>query len=285
MTGPMTTGLENERNEGLRIAYLGPIGTFSYEAALRRFGPGSTLVACSTIGEIFVETQKRNVNYGLVPAENSTDGAITNTLDRLLEYDLLISAEVKLAISHFLLSRGSLDQIKTVYSHPQPLAQCRHWLAEHLPRAAQVESPSTARAAQLARATDEAAISTEAAAELYGVPIIARHIEDVSSNVTRFLVIGEHSSPPSGSDRTAIVFGVDDRAGALWSALGALAENRINLNRIESRPSRRRLWEYVFFVDLDGHPNGVAVGKALKALSQRASFVRVLGSWTVAETA
>jgi chorismate mutase/prephenate dehydratase len=267
------------------VAYLGPVATFTYEATLRYFGPSATLVPCRTIGDIFAEAQRGSVDYGVVPAENSTEGAVTNTLDRLLENDLLISAEIKLAVSQYLLSRGTLDQIVTVYSHPQALAQCRNWLAAHLPKAAQVEATSTAMAAQLATSPDTAAISTRAAAELYHLPILVPNIEDVKTNVTRFLVIGDHMSEPTGRDRTAIVFGVDDRAGALWAALGALAENGINLNRIESRPSRRRLWEYVFFVDLDGHPSDELVKRALDALDRRSSFVRVLGSWHVGDLA
>ncbi len=266
----------------LRVAYLGPIATYSYEAARRHFGSSATLVPCRTIGDVFLETQRREVDYGVVPTENSTEGAVTHTLDRFLEFDLQICAEVELPIRNNLLSHGRLDQIARVYSHPQALAQCRRWLAEHLPRAAQIETTSTAAAAQLARDPDSAAIAPESASEIYGVPIVARRIDDVATNVTRFLVIGPHASGRSGSDRTAIVFSVDDRAGALCAALQSFAECGINLSRIESRPSRRRLWDYVFFVDLDGHPDDEEVARALDRLRRNCSFVRILGSWPVA---
>jgi chorismate mutase/prephenate dehydratase len=268
-------------DRSLRVGYLGPVATFAYEATLQQFGAAATLVPCRTIGDVFVETQRRAVDYGVVPAENSTEGAVTNTLDRFLENDLLICGEIKLPVSHNLLSTGSLEQITQVYSHPQALAQCRRWLAENLPRATQIETASTAKAAQVARTPDTAAISTAAAAQIYELPIVARRIEDNATNVTRFLVIGDHMSAPSGRDRTAIVFAVDDRAGALCAALSSLAENGINLNRIESRPSRRRLWEYVFFVDLDGHPTDEVVTRAMAALTSRCSFLRVLGCWPV----
>jgi chorismate mutase/prephenate dehydratase len=262
-----------------RIGYLGPVGTFSYEAAVQQFGHGAVFIPCRTIADIFVETQRQAVDYGVVPVENSTEGAVTPTLDRLVDTDLQISAALELPVRHFLLSRGQLNQITRVYSHPQALAQCRRWLADNLPNASTVETSSTAAAAQQATGPDGAAISTESAAELYHVPIIARRIEDVASNVTRFFVIGPQMSRHSGRDRTAIVFSVEDRTGALYIALKWFAENGINLTRIESRPSRRRLWEYVFFVELEGHPDDEPVSLAITGLRQSSSFVRVLGAW------
>jgi chorismate mutase/prephenate dehydratase len=264
-----------------RVGYLGPVGTFSYEAALRRFGHGAIFQPCRTIADIFLEAQRRNLDYGIVPVENSTEGAVTPTLDRLVETDLQISAAIELPVRHYLLSHGPLDQINRVVSHPQALAQCRRWLADNLPSATTVETSSTAAAAQQAADPRTAAISTESAAELYGVPIIARRIEDVATNVTRFFVIGTRMAARSGRDRAAIVFSVEDRTGALYTALKSLAENGINLTRIESRPSRRRLWEYVFFVELDGHPDDPPVDRALAGLRESSSFVRVLGAWPV----
>ncbi len=269
----------------LRVGYLGPVATFSYEAAKRHFGSSTVLVPCRTVGDVFLETQKHAVDYGVVPVENSIEGAVTYTFDRFLETDLQICAEVELPVTQNLLSKGTLEQITRVYSHPQALAQCRRWLSEWLPRATQLETASTAQAAQLAQDADAAAIAPEAASEAYGLPIVARRIEDVATNVTRFLVIGRHMSERSGRDRTAVVFAVPDRAGALQEALRWFADNQINLTRIDSRPSRRRLWEYVFFVDLDGHPADEHVARALDGLEQSCPFTRVLGAWPVSRTA
>jgi chorismate mutase/prephenate dehydratase len=266
----------------LRVGYLGPPATFTYEAARRHFGHASDFVPCTTIADVFEAAERQSVDYGVVPIENSTGGAVASTLDELLETQLQICGQIELPVSHFLLSSGQLEQVKRVYSHPQALAQCRRWLAAHLPHAAQVETTSTAAAAELAREPDTAAISTESAAELYDLPILARRIEDLTTNVTRFLIIGQHMSGPTGRDRTALVFAVQDRVGALQDALRGLAENAINLTRIESRPSRRRLWEYVFFVDLDGHPRDEPVGRALDGLVNSCTFVRVLGAWPIA---
>jgi chorismate mutase/prephenate dehydratase len=267
----------------LRVGYLGPVATFAYEAARRHFGSATVLVPCRTIPDVFADTQRQAVDYGVVPVENSTEGAVTYTLDQFLETDLKICAEIALPVSHNLLAKGKIEQITKVYSHPQALAQCRRWLAEWLPRATQIETASTALAAQMVSDTESAAISTEAASEIYGIPIVARGIEDFSTNVTRFLVIGRHMSEPSGHDRTAVVFAVHDRAGALRDALTWFAQNDINLTRIESRPSRRRLWEYVFFVDLDGHPTDERVARALQGLGESCPFVRVLGAWPVTQ--
>lgn len=268
----------------LRVGYLGPVATFTYEAARRHFGRSATLVPCQSIGDVFAETQRGAVDYGLVPIENSTGGVVATTLDYLLDGDLEICSQVEFPVRHFLLSHGSLDQIRTVYSHPQALAQCRRWLSENLPGATQVETASTAAAAERATDPADAAIATESAAELYRVPILARNIEDAATNVTRFYVVGRHRSGPTGQDRSAVVFGVQDRVGALQDALRSLADNGVNLSRIESRPSRRRLWEYVFFVDLDGHPSEDRIARALEGLARVCTFVRVLGSWPAGQS-
>jgi chorismate mutase / prephenate dehydratase len=268
-----------ELQRRLRVGYLGPIATFAFEAATRQFGSSATLVPCRTIADVFLETQRRDVDYGVVPVENSTGGVVAHTLDQLLESDLQVCAQIQLPVSFTLASKGPLAGITRVYSHPQAFAQCRRWLAENLPGATQLETASTAAAAEMAQDPESAAIATEGAAELYGLPVLARRIEDVATNVTRFLVIGQHASGPTGRDQTAVVFGVNDRVGALQDALRSLAENGINLTRIESRPSRRRIWEYVFFVDLDGHPEDEAVARALVGLRASCSFVRVLGAW------
>ncbi len=262
-----------------RVAYLGPLGTFSHEAALRQFGRSAVYIPCRNFADIFQETERQAADYGIVPVENSTEGAVTPPLDRLVDTDLLVCAAIEQPVRHFLLSHGKLDQITRVVSHPQALAQCRRWLADNLPNAVTVDATSTAAAAQQAVDSTTAAISTETAAELYGVPILVSRIEDVATNVTRFFVIGSHMGQRTGHDRTAIVFSVEDKTGALYSALKWLADNGINLSRIESRPSRRRLWEYVFFVELVGHPEDERVERALTGLRQSSAFVRVLGAW------
>jgi len=263
----------------VRVGYLGPAASFSYEAARKQFGSNADLVPCRTIADVFRETELGHLNYGIVPIENSTEGAVTSTFDRLVETDLKICAELELPISDFLLSNGTLDQITEVYSHPQALGQCRRWLAENLPRAVQIEVASTALAAQQARAKNAAAIATESASALYDLPILVAHIEDVASNATRFFVIGVEGSHSSGDDQTAVMFTVKHHTGALFEALRCFAESGINLGRIESRPSRRKRWEYLFFVDLDGHPENPTVKAALDRLAAAASTVKVLGSW------
>lgn len=265
----------------IRVGYLGPPGTFSYQAAVQHFGQSATLVPCRTIVDVFTETERLAADFGVVPVENSTEGGVSHAVDRFLETNLQICGEVGVAVSHFLLSNGRLDQITQVYSHPQGLAQCRRWLAQHLPNAAQIETASTAGSAQLARAIDSAAIAPEAASQLYDLPIIAPHIEDISTNITRFLVIGQQMAVRTGHDRTAIVFSVEDRAGALVAALSCFSRHEISLSRIESRPSRRRPWEYVFFVDLGGHPSDGIVALSLSELRSICESVRVLGAWSI----
>ncbi len=265
----------------LRVAYLGPVATFTHEAAKRRFGSSAEFIPCRTIADVFLATQRGEADYGVVPVENSTEGAVAHTLDMFLDTDLQICAEILLPISHNLLGRGRLDQIRRVYSNPQALAQCRRWLQENLPQAELIEVASTARAAQLVTDEESAAIANAAAAEVYGLPIIAARIEDSATNLTRFLVIGPRRSPPSGHDRSAVIFAVRDRVGALHDALGVFARHGINLTRIESRPSKRRPWEYVFFVDLEGHPEDAHVQAALRELEEQCTMVKVLGAWPV----
>ncbi len=263
----------------LRIGYLGPPATFTQEAAKKLFGSSAEYVPCNTVADVFYETSKRTVTYGVVPIENSTEGAVTHTMDTLVESDLQICAEIRLPVTENLLSNGTLEQIRKVYSHPQALGQCRRWLSTHLPRAERIETASTALAAQMAQTPDSAAIATATAAEVYNLKVLVPHIEDSATNVTRFLVIGPHMAGRSGRDRTALVFSVRDRVGALHDALRGFAANSINLTRIESRPSRRKLWDYVFFVDLEGHPEDELVAAAIRQLEQECPFVKVLGAW------
>jgi chorismate mutase/prephenate dehydratase len=263
----------------LRVAFLEPVGTFSHEAARRRFGSMTEFVPCRTIPEVFQATARRDADYGVVPIENSTEGGVSFTLDTFVESDLKVCAEIELLVTHNLASRGSLETIDTVYSQPVALAQCRRWLSGNLPRAQIVEVTSTARAVEMAAKPNEAGIGSELAAEVYGVPIVARHIEDNRNNVTRFLVIGDHVAPRTGRDKTSVVFGVRHRAGALHEALRIFAQHGLNLTRIESRPSKREVWEYVFFLDFQSHKDDEPAQRALDELKDVAIFVKVLGSW------
>ncbi|MHB1134381.1 MAG: prephenate dehydratase [Chloroflexota bacterium] len=265
----------------LRVGYLGPEGTFSHEAALLKFGASAELVACATIEEVFRETERGNVDYGLIPIENSTAGAVTPSLEAFLDARVQICAEVALPIVHNLMSHGQLAGIQRVYSHPQSFAQCRRWLAQNLPRAEQITVASNSQAVRLAEATDAAAVGPEAAGRLYGVPVLVRHIEDWSANVTRFLVLGPQRGARSGRDKSALVFSVKNRPGALRDALDIFASRNVDLTWIESRPSQRQPWDYVFFVDLLGHPDDAVVAEALAGLQETATFLKVLGAWAV----
>lgn len=262
-----------------RVGFLGPEGTFTHEAALRLFGSSAEYVPCATIEDIFLETEKGNVDHGVVGVENSTAGAVTPTLDLLVEANIQVCAELELPISHYLLGRGELADVRRVGSHPQGLAQCRRWLNQNLPDAERVEVTSTVAAARLAEDPATAAIAPAAAAKLYGLRVLAPRIEDSSANVTRFLVLGRERSRRTGLDKSALVFAVKNRPGALRDALEVFAKRGIDLTRIESRPSRRRLWDYVFFADLRGHPEDEVVREALGELEADAQFVKVLGAW------
>jgi chorismate mutase / prephenate dehydratase len=269
----------------LRVAYLGPEGTFSQLAARRLFGLQARYRECATIDAVFEAVGSKDATYGVVPFENSTEGAVSMTSDALLDGDLRIRQEYVLPVAHCLLSRaGSLSQINTVYSHPQALAQCRSWLAKHLPRAQVVQTTSTAAAAREAQTDDRvAAIAGDIAAEIHGLPIARANIQDRAENATRFVVLAKDDAPPSGRDRTTIAFGVADRKGALRRVLSVLEDADVNLTRIESRPSRTRAWQYVFLVDLEGHRADDAVARALRAVAKSADFVKVIGSYPRAE--
>lgn len=266
----------------LRVGYLGPIGTFTHEAAMRSFGTAAVYVPCRTIEDVFDAADRGEVDHGVVGVENSTAGAVTPTLDVFLTTRLQICGELELAIAHNLFGHGSLQQVTKVYSHPQALAQCRRWLSEHLPGAEQIETASTSLAVQLAAKSPElAAVGPESAGKLHGLPLLVSSIQDSSSNVTRFLVLGRERCQRTGHDKLAIVFAVKDRPGALRDALDVFAGRGIDMTRIESRPSRQQLWEYVFYADLAGHPDDEMVAEALAELEQQSLFVKVLGAWPV----
>jgi chorismate mutase / prephenate dehydratase len=270
----------------LKVAFLGPEATFTHMAARTRFGLSARYVPAATVAGVFAEVEKGTADLGVVPIENSTEGVVNSTLDVLIDSELSITAEIATEVSHCLLTRsGTLDGVQKVYSHPQALAQCRHWLSSNLPNVAQIEVASTALAARLTRDDQvAAAVASELAGQLYDLKVARKKIEDEVRNVTRFLVIGREPAPPTGRDKTSILFSLKDAAGVLFRVLSPLADAGLNLSRIESRPSRKKLWDYVFFIDVDGHTVEPAVQSALQALESTCEFVKVLGSYPRAGT-
>jgi chorismate mutase/prephenate dehydratase len=265
----------------LKVAYLGPESTFTHEAARRAFGTSVDFEPYATVSEVFGQVERGEAQYGVVAVENSMEGAVTHTLDELMASPLKICGEVYLPISQNLLSREtSLEGIKLVCSHPMGLAQAATWLRHELPHAVLEEVESTAEAAR--RAAEEpgvGAVGSTLAAQAYDLTVLARNIQDARTNATRFIVLGRSWAGPTGKDKTSVVFSVKDRPGILRDALSAFAEEGINLTRIESRPSRRRMWTYVFFADFQGHPEEERVARALKALEEHCPYVSLLGAY------
>jgi chorismate mutase/prephenate dehydratase len=274
----MSSALSLEKT--LTIAYLGPEATFTHQAAIRRFGSSLHYSAQKTIADVFSEVSKNRADYGVVPVENSTEGVVTHTLDMFVDSDLKIVAQIILPVQQCLMSNSPRAQIKKLYSHPQSLAQCRGWIQNHIPQVEIVETSSNARSAELAaREKDTAAIGGILAAEKYGLTVLEQDIQDNAANATRFLVLGRQCSPPTGSDRSSLMVSISDKVGALHHALAAFRKNRINLTKIESRPSKRKAWEYFFFIDCDGHRDDRKVARAIESLEQECSYVKVLGSY------
>jgi chorismate mutase/prephenate dehydratase len=265
----------------LKIAFLGPAGTFTQEAALKHFGSGVETVPLAAIDEVFRDVQSGSTHFGVVPVENSTEGVINHTLDMFLTSPLRICGEVLLRVHHHLLRRrAGTDGAQRVVSHPQSLAQCREWLDANLPNVARVPVASNAEAARIASTDDGTlAIAGDSAAMLYELQALARNIEDRPDNTTRFLVIGDLDTYPSGADRTTLLLSGKNRPGALHKLLSPLAKLGINMTRIESRPSRRSIWEYVFFIDIEGHARDPKIARALAALEREAAFYKCLGSY------
>jgi chorismate mutase/prephenate dehydratase len=268
----------------IKIAYLGPEATFTHMAARARFGSSTIFVPLSSIADVFQEVSQGRADYGVVPIENSTEGVVTHTLDTLVEADVKICAEVFLEIHLFLLSRSGLfENIQRIISHPQALAQCRRWLASHCPHVRVEETASTAQAAQIAaQDANVAAVASGLAKEFYGLEVVEENIEDQSSNITRFLVIGDQEAQPTGEDKTSIVFSVKDEIGILHRMLEPFAKNRINLTKIESRPLKNKPWEYLFFLDLAGHKGEPRIQRAINKLERRCLFIKILGSYPCA---
>ncbi len=268
----------------MSVAYLGPNGTFSEEAALKRFGSAITTVACDSIDDVFRTVESDAASYGVVPVENSSEGAVGRTMDLLLQTPLTICGEIQLPVHQFLMARQTgLAHISKIYSHPQSLAQCHHWLKTnlpHLPSSALINTASNADAARQA-ATDPqaAAIAGKRAAELFGLAICAENIEDDPKNTTRFLVMGKQMVDVSGKDKTSLIMSTNNRYGAIYKLLEPLAQHGVSMSRLESRPSRAGLWQYVFFVDIEGHQQDDNVAKALAELRDKAAFLKILGSY------
>lgn len=270
--------------QGISVAYLGPEATYCHMAAREHFGAGATFVPAASIPQIFEEVERGRADLGVVPIENSTDGVVTYTLDRFLESDLRISAEMCLDVNHCLLSKtGRPNLVRRILSHPQGLAQCRRWIATHFPKASLHETASTAKAAETASGhEDVAAIASRMAADVYGLAVVAENIQDQSFNATRFVVIGhDDSARPSGDDKTSAVFSVRDEVGILHRMLTPFAENHVNLTRIESRPLKGKPWEYVFFLDFLGHRKERRASRALASLGKLCQSLKVLGSYPV----
>lgn len=275
---------------GPRVAFLGPEGTFTHHAVKRHFGASAPALPCGSIAAVFAEVERGSAEFGVVPVENSSEGIVSHTLDSFVESTLEIHGEVAVAVDHCLVAHTGVGEsaIDRVYSHPQALAQCRAWLSRNLPRAQLIECSSTADAARrAAEDLSSAAIASELAARLSGLAVLRQSLQDAAHNVTRFLVLGRGESPwraPSGEghDKTTVLLVLGDRPGDLFEALRPLTEERVNLTRIESRPSRRRPWEYVFFLDLEGHRAEPHLGRALTRLAEGRT-VRVLGSYRKAD--
>ncbi len=267
--------------EPLKVACLGPMATFTHLAALRHFGSSASFVPVIGIKDVFEAVETGKTEFGVVPIENSNEGVITYTLDLFIDYDLKVSAEVMLEITHNLLSRsGDRKRIKKIYSFSPPTAQCRRWLQLNMPGIPIIEATSTANAAELAAHDDDAAaIASELAAEIYNLQFVERSIEDNKHNFTRFLVISKEFPHKTGKDKTSIMFSIKDKPGSLYDILYPLKKAGINLTKIESRPSKRKAWEYIFFVDMEGHINDKKLKKAVESLKDNCLYLKILGSY------
>ncbi len=266
----------------MKIAYLGPEGTWTHQAAIKKFGHSVEYLAQPNFAEVFDQVARRKASYGVVPIENSTEGAVSHTLDLFVDSPLRICAQILLRIENNLLAAIPRERVKTFYSHPQVFGQCKNWILRHFPDADLVEVSSTTRAAQIAseRASEgAAALGGTLAAELNGLEVLESSIQDRATNTTRFLVVSEKTCPPTGNDRTSILFAVRDQPGSLVEALKAFNEFEINMSKIESRPSKQKDWEYIFYVDLAGHCEDPKLAKALRELECHCSLVKLLGSY------
>lgn len=272
----------------VKIAYLGPPVTYTHQAAQKKFGASVEYVPCASITDVFSDVEAERCDYGVVPVENSTEGAVNHTLDMFIESELKIYAEIYLPIHHYLMASGlSLQNVKHVYSKDQVFGQCRLWLESHLRNAELIATASTTEAAQIvAKHTSGkgvACIASHIAADEYGLKILGASIEDNPNNTTRFLVVSRSEAKPTKQDKTSILFEIKDKSGALHDILSPFKKAKINLTKIESRPSKKKVWSYYFFVDLEGHHDDAKVRKALSVLSRHCVFLKILGSYPKAE--
>lgn len=268
--------------DNLSIAYLGPEGTWTHQAAIKKFGHSVTYDAQPNFAEVFEQVARRKASYGVVPIENSTEGAVSHTLDLFVHSHLRICAQILLRIENGLMAAIPREEIKTLYSHPQVFGQCKNWLLQHFPNADLVEVSSTTKAAQIAKENAHegaAAMGGKLAAEMHGLTMLDECIQDSATNTTRFLVIGEKTCPPTGDDRTSILFSIKDKPGSLVNALQLFENHNVNMSKIESRPSKNKDWEYIFYVDLAGHCESEDIAKALEHLEAHCSLVKILGSY------
>ncbi len=274
----MSSALALEKT--MTIAYFGPEATFTHQAAIQKFGASLKYSPQKTIADVFSEVSKCSADYGVVPVENSTEGVVTHTLDMFVDSELKVVSQIVLPVQQCLMSNTPRARIKKLYVHPQSLAQCRGWIQNHLPRVEIIETSSNARSAELAAGEKGvAAIAGLLAAEKYRLRVLEQDIQDNAANATRFLVLGRQCSPPTGDDRTSLMLSVADKAGALHEAIAAFRRHKINMTKIESRPSKRKAWEYFFFIDCEGHAQDRKVAKAIRVLGRHCNFVKVLGSY------
>lgn len=277
--------LSLEQQNIKRVSYFGPAATFTHQAAIRHFGSTCKFIPFDSIGKVFRSVDLEEADYGVVPIENSNEGIVNYTLDMFLESDLKIYSEIMLKITHNLLSKeDDISKIKKIYSHPQPIAQCRLWLENNMLGVQIYEAASTAAAAALVQEEPgTAAIASELAAKIYKLNFLERHIEDNKNNVTKFLIISKNTYGRTGSDKTSIMFSAKDVPGSLHEILAPFKKSKINLTRIESRPTKKKAWDYVFFVDITGHIEDKKVKKAVADVEKRCTFLKVLGSFPLVD--
>lgn len=271
--------------EPLKVACFGPFATFTHLAAIRHFGSSARFNPVDSIKNVFEEVDAGRAVYGVVPIENSNEGVVNYTLDMFMDFDLKIAGEIMLEISQNLLSKiGDRAKIKRIYSFIHATAQCKEWLEKNMPGIQIADAASTANAAEMAsKDEDAAAIASEAAAKLYNLKFVARDIQDRKHNFTRFLIIGKEYPKRTGKDKTSLMFSVKDRPGALYDILAPFKKAKINLTKIESRPSKRKAWEYIFFVDMQGHVDDKAAGKAIEGIKKDCLFLKILGSYRMVD--
>ena len=268
----------------LRVSYLGPEGTYTHLASKNHFGNSILSKACISVEDVFASVEKRDSHYGVVPVENSTQGIVSSTLDMFMKSSLKISGEIEIIVNHNILSKSEkLSHIKKIYAHPQSFSQCKQWLEKNLFNCDKINSSSNAEAALIASKEEgSGAIASEAASDIYGLNIISKNIQDNHNNSTRFLVIGNRDTNPSGKDKTSIIVSTKNNSGALYSLLEPLSKNNVSMTRIESRPSKHNNWEYLFYLDLDGHIQDLPLQKATDEIKKEASLYRFLGSYPAA---